>query len=495
MSKFIIISNTIERITNPFVIDIKRNMLDISSDIIYLIHTIEFAYSLYDDFNFCDFRIRENVYWFHEEKDVSHLIASIILSHDVTLKLIYDPEGLEMSGEVFYVSDGHLMWLLNDKQIYHVDLNIVSKLSGIDLSMVISSKFNFIGFEDIKVLMKEIGLLDEIYSERHYVKFLVSINRVYYVLYHIRDLWIHRDTIKREYKIDNKYDNPYQNILLVEEYLNDIKYDTIDIDKCNDYDLKFDKLPARYNFSGFYSTTGRIYCTSDTWTPLQNIQKSKRDILYAENGCIFVEVDYKSFEFDILCQILNLPINEDPHSHSYDKFVGLPHADARNIGKRINYSFIYGMNISRLVESIVADFDSVPEGFRDTLTERFLGDDMIIRTRDLETELSKRMTNSVVENYFGRHIHVKKKHAVLNNYISSTASDFIYNKFLFILEILSNKNKILLQNHDSILLQLSLYDIENSNIMEDILNILRAPIFGLSGRIDYKYGYNWRDLE
>jgi len=495
MSKFIIISESIEKINNPFVVSIKRNVIDMSDDIVYLIHTVELAMALYDDFDFINPKIRENVYWFGEEREIDELIGDIILSHEIEVNVVFDVAELDLTGDVFYINMGNLFWFLNNGKVYHADLSILSKLhnKNIDSNYILES--NFIGFKDIRVLSKEIGLLDEIYSEKHYIRFLLTIDRVYYILYHISELWNHHADMKCSYKIDNRYNNPYENILLVEEYLNGVIFNNIDIDKCNDYDLKYDRLPAKYSFSGFYSTTGRIYCSSELWTPLQNVQKSKRDILYAENGCILVEIDYKSFEFDILCQLVGSPIHDDPHTEAYNKFVGLPHLDARNIGKRINYSFIYGMNVKRLAESIINDFDSVPEGFKDTLTARFESDDMIIKARALESKLSNEMTNGVVKNYYGRSIHVKKEHAVLNNYISSTASDFIYNKFLFILNILSGKNKILLQNHDSILLQLNTKDIEETTVLEDILDILRTPISGISGRIEYKYGYNWRDLE
>ena len=62
------------------------------------------------------------------------------------------------------------------------------------------------------------------------------------------------------------------------------------------------------------------------------------------------------------------------------------------------------------------------------------------------------------------------------------------------MDILDGQNKIILQNHDSILLQLSEKDIEGSNILETILEIMTRPIGGLKGRIEYKYGANWRDM-
>ena len=270
---------------------------------------------------------------------------------------------------------------------------------------------------------------------------------------------------------------------------------TIDINKCEQYNLKYDKLPARYNYNGFYSTTGRIYCSSDYWTPIQNIPKNKRDILYAEKGCVFIELDYKSFEFDILCQIMGYKVYDDPHTKTYNDLVNIPHPDFRNIGKNINYSLVYGMNEQRLMDTVITKLIDIPKDFKTIFMKKIEENEMINKVKELELILkNKIINNNTIYNFFGRNIHFKKDFAVLHNYISSTASDLLYNKIVNIIDLLKDKNKIILQNHDSILLQLKEDDIKNSNLFENILNIMQSPVNGLKGRVNYTWGYDWGNL-
>ena len=483
-----------ESVTNPFVMGIRRKLLDISDDITYLIHSAEYAAEMYEDFDFLNNKIRDNIYWFDTDNEVEGIIISALKKFECRPELIIDEEQFDLSGEVFYIEEDGVMYMLNDDRVYYTDLNIISKLNrkNIDLNYILED--NFVGTRTIKVLMKEIGLLDEIYSEKNYIEFLSKFDRVYYLLYLYRDIWNHRDDVEANYKIDDKYNNPYENILRVEDYLNNQVIYNIDVDKCAEYDLKHDRLPARYNYSGFYSITGRIYCSSGLWTPIQNIPQQKRDVLYADKGCIFIEIDYRSFEFDILCQIMGYPVYEDPHTKTYEELVGIPHPESRTIGKSINYSFVYGMNEQRLVDTVMNKLTEVPKGFKENFLQKLESSDMITKVKALEAILRTRIVNNTIPNFFGRNIHFKKDFAVLHNYISSTASDILYNKMVNIMDILDGQNKIILQNHDSILLQLSEKDIEGSNILETILEIMTRPIGGLKGRIEYKYGANWRDM-
>lgn len=497
MFKFIIISKQIGTVTNPFVIGVRNTVPTISEDVIYLIHTAELANDLFSDFVFTSRQIRDNIYWFGTDEEMNSIIYYHLSKLEQEPKIITDVKDLVFEGDVFYIEDNNRLYLLHNNVVYHADLNIISVLSQkkVDVSYVLED--NFISSHAILVIKKEIGLLDEIYAEKNYISFLKKKGLIYCILFLYRDIWEHRNDVKREYKIDNKYSNPYKNILLVEQYLNGMSYYNIDIDKCNDYGLKFDRLPAKYNFNGFYTTTGRIFCSSENseWTPIQTVPKNKRDILYADKGCYLIEFDYKSFEFDILCQVIGEPVRDDPHTFIYDRLIGLPHPDARNIGKRINYSFIYGMNEVRLAESIMKEFTDLKPDFKEDFLLKLNAEPMIPKIKALEEQIKKSISNDVIVNFFGRHIHFKKEFAVLNNYIQSTAADFMNNKFLLVVDQMEGKNKVLLQNHDSILIQLSESAIETTNIMEEVLETLRAPINGVVGRIEYNYGRDWLNLE
>ena len=464
---------------------------NISNNIVYLIHTADLAIELFAEFEFLNSHIKDNFYWFESELECDKIINSILSVNEVVPSIIIDVRDLMMDGEVFYYEYYNTMYLLNKDKIYQADLNIISILNmkKIDSSYVIED--NFHGSHEMKVLMKENGLLDEIYSENVYINYMRDHNMVCPLLFLYRELWMNKHDYV--YNYDNKFNNPYKNILLVEEYLNSELFYNIDIDKCETYGLKYDKLPAKYNFSGFYSTTGRIFCSSDKWAPIQNVKKSMRDILYADKDCILVEFDYKSFEFDIMCQLIGMEVKIDPHTFIYDKLIDKRCDNFRDIGKKINYAFIYGMNERRLAESIGMDIGNTSKEFQELFLNRLNNEEIFYKVKTFEEDLKNRVIGSTIKNFFGRDIHFKKDFAVLNNFISSTAADFLYNKFLLLVDILSGDNKILLQNHDSILIQLSNNDVEGDTV-EKVMDILKSPLCGLVGRIDFEFGPDWKNL-
>lgn len=483
-----------DNVPNPFVIGIKKTFTDVCGDIVYCIHGADYAAETFSDFNFSKYQINNNIFWFDTIAELEGIIVENMSKMLREVNIVTHVEEMEFSDDTFYTESNGQMYLLNQNNIYYADLRIVSKLAlkKVDVNYVIED--NYFGFRHMKVLMKEIGLLDEIYDEKHYLEFLKKHDLIQCLLYLYRDIWEHRSDIPQNYNINNKYNNPYENILAVEDYLNSQRIYNIDTDKCDLYGLKYSKLPARYNFNGFYNTTGRIYCSSEDWAPLQNIPETKRDILYADKGCVFVEVDFKSFEFDILCQLIDMPVYNDPHTKTYNDYVGIPHENSRVIGKMINYSFIYGMNEGRLADSVIKELGIVPKDFKENFLYKLSSNVMIHKVKQLEGKLKSSTIGNMITNYFGRKIHFKKEYAVLNNYISSSASDFLYNKFRMLLEILEGNNKIILQNHDSILMQLSEKDIEHTDILEEILKIFKMPVAGINGRVEYKYGKNWGTL-
>jgi DNA polymerase I-like protein with 3'-5' exonuclease and polymerase domains len=123
-----------------------------------------------------------------------------------------------------------------------------------------------------------------------------------------------------------------------------------------------------------------------------------------------------------------------------------------------------------------------------------LADENITKFREFTEQLKSSVYNSTIRNYFGRCIHFTKEHAILNNYIQSTAADFLNNKFVRLIGMLSGPNKIILQNHDSILLQMSTDAIANTDLFERVIALFQEPISGIFGRIEYEYGKNWGEM-
>lgn len=494
MFKFILVSETITRIPCPFVLGIQRSFEVPKDGICYLFHGLEVASSLFEEFNFTTNYIRDNIYWFSDENELDVLIPKLMAEDDIEPKPIYDVKDLNFQGDVFYYVNGSKMYILADK-FYMADLSILSRISQMKVDVDYVLEDNFVKSHNIMVHFKEAGLLDEVYSIDNFIQYMNRFGFSIHLLYLERYLESICRNTKHTYNIGGKYSNPFMNLLLVEEYLNRQLYYNIDVDKCNDYELKFDSLPARYNFNGFYSTTGRIFCSSDDWTPIQNVAKSKRDILFAEKGCYLIEFDYKSFEFDILCQILGIKVEDDPHAATYETLIGKPHPDSRKIGKTINYAFLYGMNETRLAERVASDLGNIVKLDMVDFLRKLSELEITNRVKEFDAVLKKSASNNVIINYFGRSIHFKKDYAYLNNYIQSTAADFINNKFLRLVDMLENKNKVLLQNFDSILIQMTEYDIENTDLFERVLNMLQEPIFNIYGRIEYKYGRDWKNME
>ena len=471
---------------------------------IYLIHTIDKLFEYYDEseFNFLNFRVKDNVYWFMSNEDIDIIINKFIIEEKreiiVLNKLVY------FYGDVYYININNKdIYILNNDKIYYFDIFILGFLVNdiISIDELFINCLNVYKSWHFKIKLKEIGLLDIVYSENNFINYLSKIDMEYYLLYHYKN--INNINIENKYIIENKYNNPYENILLVEEYLNRVEIYNIDIDKCEEYDLKYDKLPAKYNYSGFYSTTGRIFCNSEKWTSIQNINKNKRDILYADKDCYLIEFDYKSFEFNLLCQLIGIEeILDDPHIYTYNNLIGIEEyrtfEERRKIGKNINYSIIYGMSENKIVDYIINEFNDNNKLNKEIIIEKINNWEFIKKVKIFEKELINKINNNKILNYFGRNIHLKKDYAVLNNYISSIAADILYNKFLLIIDLLknynTNKNKIILQQFDSILIQLEEKNIENTNLFENIIDIFNEDINNLNNKIEFKYGKDWKNV-
>lgn len=496
MNAFTLISkNTFKG--NPFVIEQLNEMPKSVGENFYLIETAETAFESFPEFTFSSNKIKDRIYWVDSLDKVDDIIVDILYRSIDEIEVVYDIRSLEIGSTLYYIKiRDNVYYICTGKKFYHIDFNIINNIEQqrFDLNFF---DCNLVSFDDIKVPLKEMGMLDELYSYKHFTQYLNRYDKIEYLLVFIRDVFKKSFDFEYKYNFDNEYNNPYQNILTIENYLNSVEINTIDIKKCIDYDLKTDKLPAKYNYSGFYTTTGRIFCSSDLFSPLQTIAKSKRDILYAENGCYLIEIDYKSFEVDILSQVLGIGIAQDPHIEIYNRVVGIDNDFdlQRNTGKTINYAFIYGMDPNRLADKVITDLHIEDDNFRETFLERLSQEKIMQLSEALSNELQENMSeNNVIKNFFGRSIHCKKAFAALNNYISSTAADFLYNKMIQIIQLMGGNNKIILQNHDSILLQLSTKTIENTDTFEKIIDIMEAPLSGLKGRISYTYGKNWKTL-
>jgi hypothetical protein len=249
-------------------------------------------------------------------------------------------------------------------------------------------------------------------------------------------------------------------------------------------------ITQKYN--GTDKITGRIYPTS-TGFSLQSLSKNFRDIIVAEPGCILVEFDYKSFEYKLLSQLCKVNVVDDPHLQlSQLLFKDDLH---RAEGKNINYSLLYGKSIDGTIEEISKhpDLKISKEELKVKLLE--ITSPMAGFQKKLDYDLK---TKGFITNHFGRNIHPEKSWASLNNFFQSSAADILILKLTQLKDVLKNYppiNKVVLQNHDSILMNLSIETIETTNIANEIKDLLEMPENGIGSKVDLKYGENYRDID
>lgn len=245
-------------------------------------------------------------------------------------------------------------------------------------------------------------------------------------------------------------------------------------------------------YNGTDKITGRIFATKSGFS-VQTLTSNMKNIIVAEKGCLLVEFDYQYFEYTLLSQLCKFTLATDPHLHLSQLLFG--DSNHRSIGKEINYSLLYGKSITTLIKDLYKQFEiSLPE---QELKEKLL--ETIKPMEELKQRLTTEFeTNGFILNYFNRNITPEKNYTCLNNYIQSTATDFFIIKLFKIKELLarySSLNHIVLQNHDSVLLNLTIDEIDNTDLVKEIFNILREQENGLVAEVDMKYGINWGVLK
>jgi hypothetical protein len=296
----------------------------------------------------------------------------------------------------------------------------------------------------------------------------------------------------------------WQRAYYIENYLSDVKI-KINTEKLKSYAANetntlmqtiYSNSCEGYISQGYNGTdkiTGRMYVL-DSGFSLQTLPPKFKDFIIAEKDCILVEIDYNYFEYDLLSQICDFKVNEDPHIHLSKVIFG--DEEHRAIGKTINYGFIYGMAFKNIIKSIYEKFPDIvldEEDIREKLK------DVLDSIDELKTKLEEEFKeNGVIFNYYKRRITPEKGWACVNNYIQSTAADFIIlkiDKLIQLFEEYSPDNKIILQKHDSILFNLNSKDIDNTDMLEKITEILNEEEDDLKAEFKLNYGWNWKDLE
>ena len=242
-------------------------------------------------------------------------------------------------------------------------------------------------------------------------------------------------------------------------------------------------------YNGTDKTTGRMFPQKNDFS-IQTLTKPLRRIVIAEPKSYLIEFDYKYFEYTLLGQLVGLPINEDPHEDM--AVLIFNDKSQRQVAKNINYGLLYGQSLNTLIDDLLKQHT-----LKFTKKElHALLKKVTAPIEKFEEELFDQFDKKgSITNFFGREIYPQKRYACLNNYIQSTAADFVIIKLEKLFDLLSSTtnslDRVVLQNHDSILVNLSIDAINNSSLVEDIKLLLEAPENGLKAQIEINYGRDW----
>ena len=209
---------------------------------------------------------------------------------------------------------------------------------------------------------------------------------------------------------------------------------------------------------------------------------------------IFVELDYTSFEFNVLLFLYGPDILIEKLKNIYDVICEEANIENRDIVKSIVFKKIYGIG------GTITDLE-----IKRTLTENNIGQskvyifnkylDWIEDVKDLIQQTVMSSKENYIKTAFGRKINfsndnISRKNLLFNNVIQSTASDIALNALSKIQEYLSNKNsEVILFCHDSFLIDLDLNEKNSINNMSLILqNILQNHTMPVNISIGKNYG-------
>ena len=266
----------------------------------------------------------------------------------------------------------------------------------------------------------------------------------------------------------------FEHIFYCKNELEKVRYEDLD---ANTFQVKREGKKEFFSFKYNIANTGRIFPAEKG---LQNISKSEKGMIKARKGFTLFEFDFKSFEYNLLLDALQVPkINEDRHLKILE-FLEIRNAN-REFGKKLNYAILYGMNVDKVLEVIKEE-----TGFE-------LEKEKVLEYELFKYNLSVKKENGLIYTYFNRPIVLEKEWAVRNYYCQGTAADIFFKKLKSIFKVLKGKqSRVLLQNHDSILLEI---ENKSKNLPEEIYNILKAPIEIFTFEIDAKYGLSWDKMK
>lgn len=286
-----------------------------------------------------------------------------------------------------------------------------------------------------------------------------------------------------------------------------------------------DPLPAIINsrtgrihtsFSQVVAATGRLASSDPN---LQNIPVAGqfgaaiRHAFVANPGCVLVSADYSQIELRVLAHLTKDPVltaafknNEDPHRQIAARLFDKPEADVthaeRQIGKKINFSIIYGLTPYGLSQDL-----GIPLKDAKTYVEQYFAHYPAVKPwmKAVEAQAKER---GYVETLMGRRRYVKglsesnkiiyeaARRVAINTVVQGTAADIIKMAMIHMDSMLKQKqaqSKMLLQIHDELLFECP--EDEVATLVPEITQAMQQAVtLDVALKVSVGTGKSWGDV-
>ena len=287
------------------------------------------------------------------------------------------------------------------------------------------------------------------------------------------------------------------------------------------------KLPKKINiltgrihttYNQYVTSTGRL---SSSQPNLQNIPIKKkigkkiRTAFIAKNKWILLTADYSQIELRILAHyskdkklISELFANTDLHSSTASNIFNTQNINKidkvkREIGKKVNFSIIYGISAFGLSKQLNVSFSTAQEYIKKYF-------DKYIKIKEYINKTQKKTEKKeYIKTFFARKIYIpniKSKNKILKNsakrfcinaIIQSTAADIIKKSMIHINSFFKKKKidaKLIMQIHDELIFEIQE---EKKNFISQTIKYLmencvqlRVPL-----QVSIKTGKNWGNMK
>ena len=479
----------------------------ISEDDFVLIVGLDKAIALFPNLDSSNKHITNNIYWiydkeesktvdFYKELDSFLRLVTAALTKEISIKRIYTREGLdEALAKTGYllIQEREYFTLSNSKEIYYCNFEqykfLNNELPQVDKSKHLSFDVDIVAA--YKVINKEEFTQPTIKSTKLLLKGICSdifLGNLLFNLLEKNNLLLIRERL--EYKQLKKACSVITNL---SECLIPINKSLL-VDLIEELDVSYlkainekliDDKFINQSYGGLNTVTGRIFPPNNGFS-LQTLSGKTKNIVCSTEDNYLVELDFVAFEYKIMAQLGDLPDSLDPHETLAINLFN--DKSKRSLAKQINYAILYGAKLAPIIKKIVEELElskSEEEALKQSL------DQLLLPVKELSLVLEQEYKlNGYITNHFNRKIYPNKEYALLNNYISSTAADFLINKLN---ALFKHKIKVLLQNHDSILIECSKSNAYNE--IEFVKTILERSENKIKGVVKVEYSEKgWGDL-